>query len=277
MLSELSLAYILLLPLLGAAVAALGTMIGLGGGFILVPILILLFPEAAPATIIAISLTVVFFNASSATVGNMRAGRIDLRTGAILLIGAVPAAVAGSFTAGVVSREQFESLFGALLLAGAAYILWRSTQVRLIGQPARHEPNRRIQERRGTLYLFYINGLLAVVISPVAGFVSSFFGIGGGIIHVPSLTFMLKMPPRLASPTSLLVLVPTSMTALLTLYFTNAIDEGWRRAALLGAGALIGAQVGVYLNSRVNPRGMLVILSMALFIVGIRQVVAGLE
>ena len=273
---ELTLAHVLLLPLLGATVAALGTMVGVGGGFILVPILILLFPEAAPATIIAISLTVVFLNAGSATVGNTRAGRIDLRTGGILLLGAVPAAVAGSAATQAVSREQFESLFGALLLAGAVYILWRSTQVRPIGRPASHEPNRRIQERRGTLYLFYINGLLAGVISPVAGFVSSFFGIGGGIIHVPSLTFVLKMPPRLASATSLLVLVPTSLTALLTLYFSSAIDEGWRRAALLGSGALIGAQLGVYLNSRVNPRGMLVILSVALLIAGVRQVAAGL-
>ena len=192
------------------------------------------------------------------------------------MLGAIPAAVAGSAAAQVVSRQQFESLFGALLLGGGVYILWRSTQISPASESARHDPNRRIEERRGTLYLFYINGLLAGILSPVAGFVSSFFGIGGGIIHVPSLTFVLKMPPRLASATSLLVLVPTSLTALLTLYFSGAIHEGSRRAALLGLGALVGAQLGVYLNSRVNPKGMLIILAVGVFIVGVRQVVTGL-
>lgn len=273
---ELTLPYLLLLPVLGAAVAALGTIVGLGGGFILVPILIVLFPEASPATITAISLTVVFLNASSATASNLRARRIDFRTGGILVLGAVPAAVAGSAAAQVVSRAQYESMFGFLLLLGAVYILWRSAHAGHLDPGLRHDPNRRILERKGPLYLFYVSGLLAGIISPVAGFVSSFFGIGGGIIHVPSLMFILKMPPRVAGATSLLVLVPTSLTALLTLYLSGAIEEGWRRAGLLGIGALFGAQLGVYWSSRINPRGLLIILAAALFMVGIRQVVAAL-
>ena len=273
---ELTLPYVVLLPVLGATVAALGTVVGLGGGFILVPILIFLFPEASPATIIAISLTVVFLNASSATGGNLRARRIDRRTGGILMLGAVPAAVAGSAMAQVVSRAQYESMFGLLLLVGAVYIFWRSAHAAALDSGVLHDPNRRILERKGTLYLFYVNGLLAGIVSPVAGFVSSFFGIGGGVIHVPALTFILKMPPRVASATSLLVLVATSLTALMTLYFSGAIEEGWRRAGLLGLGALAGAQLGVYMSGRVNPKVMLIILSAALLLVGIRQIVAAL-
>ena len=269
--------HVFLLPVLGAFVATLGTMVGLGGGFILVPILIFLFPEAPPTTLIAISLTVVFLNASSATISNARARRIDVRTAALLVTGAIPAAVAGSAAAQTVSRETFESMFGGLLIFGAFYVIWRSTKVGGQDLFVLHEPNREIHERTGPVYRFYVNALLAVVVSPVAGFVSSFFGIGGGVILVPALTFILKVPMRVASSTALLVLVFTSTAALSTLFLSGAITEGWSRAGLLGIGALFGAQIGVYLSTRINTQLVLFILSAALIVVGVRQLISGLS
>ncbi|MBI4298246.1 MAG: sulfite exporter TauE/SafE family protein [Chloroflexi bacterium] len=269
--------HFVLLPILGGAVAALGTMVGLGGGFILVPILIFLFPEASPAALTTISLTVVFLNASSATIGNLAARCIDFRTAVLLVAGAVPAAIAGSATAQVVSRESFESMFGVLLIFGALYVLWRRWKVGAQDQSLLHEPNREIRERKGPIYRFYVDTIIALVVSPVAGFVSSFFGIGGGVIHVPALTFILKVPFRVASATALLVLVFTSITAISTLFFSGAIHEGWRRAALLGVGALFGAQLGVYLGRRVDAKVILPILSVAMALVGVRQLIAGLS
>lgn len=273
---ELTPAYIVLLPLLGATVAALGTLVGLGGGFILVPILIVLFPEASPATIASISLTVVFLNATSATIGNVQARRIDGRTALILVVGAIPAAAAGSLVAGMVSRERFELAFGVMLLFGAAYVLWRSSRALPPDQAAGRPPNRWVRERKGPTYSFYVSTLMATVISPVAGFISSFFGIGGGVLHVPSMTFILKIPSRVASATSLLVLVPTSFVGVLTHVLAGQYHHGWRRAGLLGLGALVGAQVGVYLSPRVNQKLVLLILAAALAAVGVRQIMDGL-
>lgn len=271
---HLTLPYILLLPLLGAAVAAIGTLAGLGGGFILVPILLVLFPDEPPTTITTISLTVVFLNAASATAGNLRARRIDRRTSLLMLLGAVPAAIAGSIVASSVSRDRFEIYLGILLLVGAVYILWRSARAAPLATGAAHDPNRRIQERRGALHVFYVNGLLAGIISPAAGFVSSFFGIGGGVIHVPALTFLLKVPFRIATATSLLVLVATSFTALLTLIASGEAQHGWRRAGLLGLGALAGAQAGIYLAPRIPARLVLLVVAVALALVGLRQLLA---
>ena len=58
--------HLILLPIIGLLVATLGTLVGLGGGFILVPILLIMFPEASASTISSISLTVIFLNAVSA-------------------------------------------------------------------------------------------------------------------------------------------------------------------------------------------------------------------
>ncbi|MDA0988004.1 MAG: sulfite exporter TauE/SafE family protein [Chloroflexi bacterium] len=268
--------YVIFLPLLGMAVATLGTLVGLGGGFILVPILLFLFPEASASTVSSISLTVVFLNAASATISNYRSRRIDFKTAALLGIGAIPAAVLGAMAASRVTRNNFEVYMGIMLILGAVYVLWRSTKAAALRVNLIHTPNREIQERRGPTYRFYINTIMAAGISPVSGFVSSFFGIGGGVVNVPAMTFILKMPARLVAPTAMLLLVLTSSSSLFTRIVTNQYEEGWRRAALLGLGALVGAQIGIYLSSRVNQRVVLVILAASMILVGVRQLVVGI-
>ena len=268
--------YIFLLPLLGFAVSLIGTMAGLGGGFILVPILIVLFPAAPPVVIASISLSVVFLNALSATAGNVRARRIDYRTAWLLMGAALPAAIAGSLVSSLVQRDRYEVYFAIMLLIGAVYTLWRGMHAAADAQAGVHNPNREIVERKGPVYRFYVSTVLAGVISPLAGFLSSFFGIGGGVVHVPAMTFILKMPPRVAGATSLFVLVPTSLVGVLTHVVAGQYTEGWRRAGLLGLGAIVGAQIGVYLGGRVNQRVVMFLLAFALFAVGMRQLAAGI-
>jgi uncharacterized membrane protein YfcA len=88
--------------------------------------------------------------------------------------------------------------------------------------------------------------------------------------------FILKIPARVAMATSLLVLVPTSLAAVLTHVVEGQFHEGWRRAGLIGAGALVGAQLGLVFSSKVNQRGVLVLLSLGLLAVGARQIFTGL-
>jgi uncharacterized membrane protein YfcA len=267
---------LIVLPIIGVGVATLGTLVGLGGGFILVPILLVLFPNASPSTIASISLTVVLLNAISATIGNYRARLIDFKTVALLAVGAVPAAVVGAVVSGRVTRSTFDLAMGVMLVFGSAYVVWRGYRATpLVADPA-ITPNRLIRERNGTIHRFYVNTLTAVGLSPASGFISSFFGIGGGVINVPAMTFILKMPSRVIAPTAMLLLVLTSSSSLATRILTNQYQEGWERAALLGIGALIGAQVGVYLSSRVNQKLVLIFLAISMALVGIRQIILGI-
>ena len=96
------------LPIIGIGVATLGTLVGLGGGFILVPILLIIFPEATASTISSVSLTMVFLNATSATIGNYRAKVIDFKTAGLLAIGAVPAAALGAIISMPVSYTHLK-------------------------------------------------------------------------------------------------------------------------------------------------------------------------
>ncbi len=273
---ELTILHLVMLPLIGAAVATMGTLVGLGGGFVLVPLLLYMFPDESPAVISSISLSVVFLNAVSATVSHFRDGRIDFKTAALLAVGGVPAAVVGAIAAGRVTRDSFEVYMGIVLILGAVYVLWRSTKAVELEGNVEQTPNREIRERMGRTHRFYVSTLMAAGISPISGYISSFFGIGGGVVNVPAMTFILRMPPRVVAPTAMLLLVVTSSSSLITRVATGQFQEGWRTAALLGVGALVGAQVGIYLRSRVDHRVVLVILAVSMILVGGRQLVFGI-
>src|SRR5262245_1416815 len=101
---------------LGLVVGAFGTLVGSGGGAVLVPVLLFLFPHQAPGTITAMSMAVVFFNAYSGTVTYVRMGMIDYRSGVLFALASLPAAVIGVILVHRIPRELFDPLFGALLL-----------------------------------------------------------------------------------------------------------------------------------------------------------------
>src|SRR5436309_13816623 len=105
----------LLIPL-GFVVGAFGTLIGAGGGFILVPALLLLYPSAKPSVITGISLAVVFFNAASGSVAYAREHRIDFRTGMAFAGAAVPGAIVGALAVGFLPCGVFDAGFGLLLI-----------------------------------------------------------------------------------------------------------------------------------------------------------------
>ncbi len=111
------------LCLLGFGVGVFGTLVGAGGGFILTPVLLLLYPGSAPALITAISLVVVFFNAGSGSVAYARQRRIDYRSGVIFALCTLPGSVLGVLLANQVSRPLFDAIMGVVLGALAVWLL----------------------------------------------------------------------------------------------------------------------------------------------------------
>jgi hypothetical protein len=117
------------LVLLGVAVGAFGTLIGAGGGFLLVPILLLLYPDESVQTITAMSLAVVFFNAASGSIAYARLGRIDYRTGIIFALASAPGAILGSLATAYLQRGVFDAIFGLLLVGLGVYLVLRGKVV----------------------------------------------------------------------------------------------------------------------------------------------------
>ncbi|HPC46290.1 MAG TPA: sulfite exporter TauE/SafE family protein, partial [Candidatus Latescibacteria bacterium] len=140
---------------MGFVLGALGTLIGAGGGFVLVPVLLLMYPRNSPETITSISLAVVFFNALSGSVAYGKMGRIDFRSGALFAAATIPGAILGAFTTDVIPRRTFNGVFGVLMVAAAAYlILQRDKGPGHVGSGDAHKTVRRIVEKDGTVHTY---------------------------------------------------------------------------------------------------------------------------
>jgi uncharacterized membrane protein YfcA len=263
---------------LGLLVGAFGTLIGAGGGFLLVPALLLLYPHDSPALVTGISLAVVFFNASSGSLAYARMGRVDFKSGLMFAAATIPGAVLGAMATAHIPRRTFDLVFGILMTAGSIYLIWRPTRTGKDGPPARVSGHfrRHLVERDGTAHDFGYSPALGIGISVVVGFVSSLLGIGGGIIHVPVLSQLLGFPVHIATATSHFVLAVMALAGSLVHLATGALRPGLGRIGAIAVGVIVGAQAGAALSNRV--RGVWIIrgLAVALGFAGLRILLAAL-
>ena len=111
-----------LLVALGLGVGAVGTLVGAGGGFLLAPILLLVYPHDSPQTLTSISLAAVWVNSTSGSIAYARLRRIDVRSGLVFGAATLPGAVGGALAVGYVPRRAFDALMAATLGAVAVWI-----------------------------------------------------------------------------------------------------------------------------------------------------------
>jgi uncharacterized protein len=262
------------LCLLGFAVGIFGTLVGAGGGFILTPVLLLLYPHTTPALITAISLVAVFFNAGSGSLAYARLRRIDYRSGVVFAACTLPGSVVGVLLADQVSRPTFDVIMGVALVALAAWL------ARGREEPHGHEHGRgaarTLMDRDGKVYRYRANVRFGAVLSVFVGFISSFLGIGGGVVHVPLLVAVLGFPTHVATATSHFVLAIMALAATITHVLAGTFHHGagLRRAAALSVGVVFGAQLGARASQRLSGRVIQRLLGVGLLLLGLRLVLS---
>lgn len=262
---------------LGVAVGAFGTLVGAGGGFVLTPVLLLLYPADSPQTITAISLVAVFFNAVSGSVAYARQRRIDYRSGAVFALATVPGAVAGALLVQLAPRRLFDPLMGALLLALAALTVPGVSRRRALKDPAgRGGSERTLTDAAGVTYRYRVPVARGAAYSVGVGFLSSFLGIGGGVVHVPLLVGVLGFPVHVATATSHFVLANMAGVASIVHVAGGSFAQGHglRRAAALSVGVVAGAQLGARLSSRLGGATIRRLLAGALALLALRLIVS---
>jgi len=263
----------LLLAAIGLFVGAFGTLIGVAGGFLLVPILLYLYPDRTPASITAITLTVAFFNALSGSIAYARLRRIDFRSGLTFSAAAVPGAIIGASITTYLDRGLFQIIFGSILLVLATYLMVRPMR-RGATSLVRGNLVRQLTDPHGNVTTYTYHRTLGVVIAFFVGVVSGLLGIGGGIIHVPALTQVLGFPVHIATATSQFVVGTSTLAAGVLRLFTGAFAEVAGETLVLAASAIAGAQVGARLSRRIPGPMIVRLLAIALGIVAIRLLIA---
>lgn len=260
----------ILLSVLGFVVGAFGTLVGAGGGFLLMPVLVILYPDDPPELLTAISLAVVFLNALSGSVAYAKLRRIDYRAGLIFALAAIPGAIIGASATSYLPRRLFDMILGALLVIGALFLFFKkpTTQNKQLSS-AKHTSH--LVDSEGHEYQFSYNLGVGIAISLAVGFVSSLLGIGGGIIHVPSLVYLVNFPVAIATATSHFILAIVSFAGTCVHIHDGIFEHGGiRRTIALSLGVVIGAQIGAQLSHRISGHGIIRALSLALLFVGFR-------
>lgn len=259
----------LLLVGLGVLIGAVGTLIGAGGGFLLVPLFLLGF-RFPPADAVGTSLALVFLNALSGTVAYLRQRRVDLSLGWKFAAATIPGAVGGAYLTRLLSSQLFSAGFGLTLVIIAALLVAGKTAA-----PSRRAPRRELVDASGHAHVYHVDAGKGVLLSFLVGVLSSVFGIGGGIIHVPFLIVALGLPVHVATATSHFVLSISALVGAATFLALGRVHLV--TVALMGLGVLVGAQVGARVSMKAAGERIRQVLAGALALVGARMLLHALS
>jgi uncharacterized membrane protein YfcA len=227
-----------LIPL-GFVAGILGSMIGLGGGIIVVPVLT--FFGFSPTLAASNSLFAAFSNAIASTFSYSRQKRIEYSLGLKLGLLSIPGTVLGAYISSDVTPSIFKVLFGLVLVSSAAYIFLR----------------KKLETREKTLSKQMI--VFAIGASFFAGIISSFFGIGGGTVFVPLMVVGMGMSMKKAAPTSQFILLFASLSGIISHSILGHPD--FIQSGLLAAGAFVGGLVGAHLSLDIKEKYLQILVS----------------
>lgn len=268
---------ILILVVVGFLIGTFGTLIGAGGGFLLVPLLLLARPDLSPEVVTAISMAVVAANAISGSVAYARAGRIDYKAGLLFAAYTIPGSVIGVYLTRYIPQDAFNMMFGVLLTVLAIYLFVKNRKRDAAEVPLhkgssggwRHHT---LTDAAGHRFAYLYNQNYGILISIVVGFISPLLGIGGGIIHVPAMIQLLRFPLHIATATSHFILaIMASITVAVHAYNGVYNDpEVLRMVLALGAGVVPGALTGAWLSNRMPTVTIIRVMAVCLAIVGVR-------
>ncbi len=250
---------------LGVLTGAYGVIVGAGVGFLLAPLLILVW-GFEPGTAVGTSLAVVLVTAVSGSLRYARSRSIDYRSGILFALAALPGSILGAVAADWTPGRLLTVAFGLLLIGIAAYTALRpASRPAPPPPPTPHQPPRQglavrtLTTASGATYTFSFSESRAMAYNVLFGFLSSFFGVGGGLVRVPLLVFGFRFPVPVAAATSLFSMALYTGVGVAS----HAVLGNVEVQALLfaGAGVVVGAQIGVPLAPRL--RGGLVLRLLA--------------
>lgn len=255
---------ILLFLVLGVFVGTFGTLVGIGGGLICVPIFIFFLSDGGvypyfhtAAQITGTSLVIVLANALSGTLAYVRQQRVFFPAAIPFALATLPGAFLGSYIVDDFTGPMLYASFGTFLLLMACIMYWNAV----------HKKHADVHELPVG---FTFNRSLGITSSAGVGFLSSIFGIGGGVIHVPLMVYLLRFPVHMATATSHFVLAASAAFGVISHVWLGHVI--WTPAICISIGAAVGAQIGAAVSQKTKSKVILVLLSVAMFALGLRLI-----
>jgi uncharacterized membrane protein YfcA len=276
--AEISVSLLLMLGL-GAAVGFISGMFGVGGGFLLTPLL--MFSGVTAPIAVATGANQIVATSVSGALAQWRRGNIDLRMANVLIAGGVAGALIG-----VILLRLLRQVGQAGLLISLTYIVFLGSigllmlieSVRVI---QRARAGRLVPARRASAHNWihglpfkmrfpksrlYISAIPPLAIGALVGLLASFLGAGGGFIMVPAMIYLLRMPTNIVIGTAIFqIIFVTAVVTLLHATFNQTLDVVL--ALILAAGGVVGGQFGVRAGHKLKGEQLRLLL--ALLVLGV--------
>lgn len=253
---------------LGIAVGAYATAIGAGGGFLIAPLLLIVYGTADPVEVTTASLSVVLVSAVSSTAVMAREHLVDLPLVGLLALIAIPSALLGGLATSLVPREAFAIGFAVLLGAIGAYLIARPLAG--IVAPARRAWARSLTDAEGNNYRYRIPIVASIAPNVGAAFLGALAGIGGGPIGVPILTRVMRVPHAIAT-TSMHALIILQSGVVVTMHLAlGHAGEPMAAVPWLALGGIVGSFPGRTLRRRLGEGPLTRALAVGLFFIAVR-------
>jgi len=265
----------------GGGVGMLSGMFGVGGGFLITPLLF--FIGIPPAVAVATGANQVVASSISGVLAHLRRKTVDLKMGTVLMIGGLIGSTGGIWLFRLLSALGQVDLFVQLayvLFLGVIGTLMLQESLRAWYRSSKsNAPRRKLHKHTWVHSLplkmkFRVSGLYISVIPPLmvgmaVGVLSAVMGVGGGFIMVPAMIYMLGMPTKVVVGTSLYqIIFVTAYTTIAHAVTSHSVDV--MLAFFLIIGGVIGAQVGTQIGLRLKAEQLRILLALLVILVCIK-------
>jgi uncharacterized membrane protein YfcA len=257
--------------LIGFITGVCSGLLGLGGGFILIPLLLL--AQVPMEVAVSTSLVFVFFSAASGSIRHGFQGTIDARLAAAVALPSIVTTFAGSLLTVRVPASFLQTLLGICAL-GSLYLFNRTCTSE--GDPAVSGPPRRWMYTRTAgrgdeVVTYSVDVPKGIGVGCVVGFLAGLLGVGGGFLMIPAFVGFMAVPLRVAIGTSLLTILASALVGTVGHWGQGSLD--WTIAWTTVLTGVIGAQIGAALVSKLSEKllkallnGLLVLGALYLFL-----------
>lgn len=270
---------ILLILGMGGAVGFLSGMFGVGGGFLMTPLLI--FSGIPPAVAVATQVNQIVASSVSGTMAHWRRRGVDVKLGLVMTAGGVLGSALGVWIFNELSKlgqidliislsyVTFLGIVGGMMFAESARAILRARrgQPLAVRRPGQHTWVHglplKMRFKRSKLY---VSALPIIGIGAAVGILTAIMGVGGGFIMIPAMIYLLRVPTNVVIGTSLLqILIVTAFVTVAHALTTQSVDAVL--AFVLMIGGVIGAQFGARAGQRL--RGEQLRAMLALLVLGV--------
>jgi len=215
----------------------------------------------------------VLANGISGSIGYLRQRRADWRLALLIVSTGVPTSILGAIVVQRVSHAGFDLLYGAMLIFLFINVMRRRSESLKGAPPAADFAGMKehtLVDADGTKFVYFYNARFTLAAGLFMGFISSFFGIGGGVVFMMLAIAKFRMPVHVVTATSTVAMLLTAPVGVATHALAHDID--WSFAVPLACGGLIGGQIGPLIGKRLSTPQLLGALGYAMLIAAIALV-----